>query len=216
MRPKLFHALLVVVIGALLAGCPGPGPGGDDDDDASPTPTVDDLTQSSKNNVRFKRSERLRNDYAVGLQLGLNEVCLELGLYSCTDLVHTVALGGLAPYNLGITRPPEVTAANAPMVVDRVALFACEERTSRDFASPGTALIFGDVAGGVTGADDPAVEEAIHELYRRAVQRDARDNEIQTLEQLYTDVAATSSNPERDWAIASCFAVFTTVEALFY
>ena len=200
------------MIGGLLAGCPNPGGGGDD---PSPSPTVDDLTQSTKNNVRFKRNERLRNDYAVGMQLGLNEVCLELGLYSCTDLVHTVALGGLAPYNLGITRPPEITAANAPMVVDRVALHACEERVSRDFASQ-SPLIFADVASGVTGPDDPAIEAAIGELYRRAMQRDARANEIETLKQLYSDVDAISSNTERDWAIASCFAVFTSVETLFY
>lgn len=217
MRHRLLTLLLLLGAMAVVTACPGKPPAGDDDDDATPTPG-DEITQSSKSNVRFKRNERLRNDLAVGLELQLGEVCNELGQYSCTDFVHAVALGGLAPYTLGITRPPEQTGANTPIVTDRVVLSACRTRVDRDLATPASAVIFGNlnINGGELDVSDPTVEDAINELYKRAVQREARANEIATLQSLYTDIEAISNDPARDWAVASCFAVFTTTEALFY
>ena len=208
----MLHRLLVFTLplafAAVLTGCPG--------EPTTPDPTGD-IRASAKSNVRFKRNERLRNDYAVAMELGLGEICNEFGLYSCTDLVHLVPLGGLSPYNLGITRPPTRTGSTTPIVVDRVALSACVQRVDQDLASPSAALIF-DLSGNtIADVEGPGLEAVINQLYKRAVHREARSNEIEILKDLYVDIEAISDgNPVRDWAVASCFAVFTSMEALFY
>lgn len=225
---------------AVLAGCSKDGGGlsptdagsggadaaqpGDDAGVTNPPDSgvaVQEFPESSKAIVRFKRNERIRNDFAQALGLTSDRLCNELGRYSCTDYVHNIALGGVEPYTLGVREGSDVTTITAPTAVERVALSGCEQRVTADLADPGSALIFKglaiDASGALTAPDSPAVRAAISTMYERALTRHARDTEVDHLVALYADVAATGEPaPARDWAILTCFSVLTTMEALFY
>jgi len=209
-RTSWLAMLLAVAVGA--AACGGGASGDDDDvgDDAGPP--ADASPASVKARIKFKGNDRLRNEFARALALEPAEVCTELGQYSCTHLVHQVALGGAEPYGLGLHEALPFTTVTTPIAVDRLALFACRERVDRDLAGAGGAVIYDGIDA---GAD--ARRGAIVTLYRRALTRDPTEDEIGHLEQLYTDVAAADpAAADRSWAIASCFAVTTTMEQLFY
>lgn len=207
--------LLLAALALLVSGCPDKKKG---EPPATPTP-VDSIDPSLRNVVKFKRAERLKNDFARALELAPNQVCNELGQYSCTDFVHKVALGGVSPYDLGINTPPAQTGVTTPIVVDRLALAGCVQRVDLDFANPGGAVIFRDLSVDGSGAldpDSPGVDASIARLYQNAVIRDPTPAEVTHLRELYPTVEAGSSAPARDWAVLSCFSVLTTMEALFY
>lgn len=181
--------------------------------------------------VKFKRSQRLRNDIARALDITPDQVCNELGLYSCTEEVHRVTLGGVSAYDLGLFEPLPTTALTTPMAVERVAMAACVTRVDRDLGldtnidtgndTGGGALIFEDLdideRGRLADVQDGAVATAIDTLYKRALQRRASAGEIAHLRRLYGDIESRAApQPARDWAVLSCFAVLTTMEQLFY
>lgn len=171
--------------------------------------------ESEKANLRFKEVIRLTNDFGQALGLPAAEVCLELGQYDCRA-VHAITLGGVEPYELGLFDPLSTTVTT-PIAVERLATHACERRVTRDLGSAGAVVFQGLADGALADADEPKVSAAITSLYRGAAQRDATASEIEHLEQLYRDIAATGiDNPTRQWAIASCVAVLTSVETLFY
>lgn len=181
-------------------------------------PPVVELAKSAKANVRFKRNLRIRNDFAQAMGLEPGEVCTELGQYSCTDVVHTISLGGVEPYVLGLNEPGDDTTATTPIAAERVALFACSERVRRDLG--GDAQIFRDLPiadGRLLDPDAEAVATAIDTLYKRALLRAATPAEIAHHRQLYLDISADGeADAARDWAVLSCFSVLTSMESLFY
>lgn len=242
---KLFHASLLAAAALSAAACtkdeltlsPDGGPVPEDSGPGLPppapdggrppvgedggTPPLQEFPASSKANVRFKRAERLGTDMAAALGLDRGTLCRELGQYSCTDFVHTIALGGVEPYELGIREPLDHTTITTPMAVERLALSGCEQRVTRDLADPAGALIFRDLGidanGAITDPSGPAVLGALDTLYKRALLRPARESEVAHLTQLYRDLEGTNEpGPARDWAILACFSVMTTMEALFY
>lgn len=171
------------------------------------------FAESTKANLRFKEVNRIHNDFAQALGLPVTEVCLELGQYDCR-MVHAVTLGGVEPYELGLFEPLPATTVTTPIAVERLAVHGCEKRVTMDTDNP-SALIFTGLRDGAIAESD--VAEAIDRLYKRAVQRPATESEIGHLNQLYRDIEATGvDNPARQWALASCVAVLTSVEAVFY
>jgi len=195
----------------------GPSDPGDDD----LPPGTAEVEPSPRPNVRFKGGERLRNDLARSLGLEPDQVCNELGRYSCTDLVHTIALGGVEAYVQGVYTSSEDTTATAPLAVERVVLAACTTAVDRDLADAGEAAVFGglDIAGSgeLSDPDAPDVAAAIVALYRRGLQRSPTEVEVAHLRGLYESVQGRGGERvARDWAVASCFAVLTTMESLFY
>lgn len=175
---------------------------------------------SAKGLVRFKKNERLTADYAKSLGLPANQVCNELGLYSCANVVHHLPLGGVDPYNIGIYEPLPFTGLTSPIVTDRVALSACIQRVTADLATPATALIYKGIALDAMGKLDVAatpVKTAIDTLYKQVLLREPTAAEVGHLSQLYTDIAATGKpDPGKNWMTLSCFAVLTSVESVFY
>jgi hypothetical protein len=177
--------------------------------------------ESGKASLRFKRNERMRNDFAQALALPPAELCRELGQYSCTDFVHQIALGGVEPYVLGLREALDFTTITAPIATDRVALAGCEQRVTRDFNDEGSAVIFSglgvDANGAIPDLAAAGVRESLDRLYKRALLRPPSDAEVAHLRQLYRDVAGTNEpGAAREWAILSCYAVLTTMESLFY
>jgi hypothetical protein len=205
------HSIKTTFLAALLAA-------GGACDCGSATQPGDGVTEpsiaSTRAKLRFKGGKRLQNDYAYALGLETGSLCNELGQYSCVDEIHTIALLGVEPYQLGFYDPLAETALTTPIAVERVAIAGCSQRVDRDLGAPGSALIF---QGDLSSADAAGVTDAIDRLYKRGLQRRPTSAEVEHLRQLYRDVEASgSSDPARDWAKGACFAVLTTLESLFY
>lgn len=234
MRPER----LLVVLALVLTACPGRLNGGDDagaggggggaftgggagGGGGGGGGGVDaGYAKSAKGNLRFKGNERLTIDYSVALGIPFLEVCNELGQYSCSFLVHPVALGGVDPYGKGLFEPPPVTGATTPVVVERVALSACVKRVNLDLATPASALVFKAISvtnGRLTDPQSAEVRLALTELAQRAWLRDPTDAELAALVQLNTDIEATGvAEPAKVWMQAACFAAFSSAESVFY
>jgi hypothetical protein len=246
----VFRNLSLTLLAACAAACTSNSSGLDDagttadggvitgEDGGTTTPDtgviVSEFPESGKANVRFKKVERLRNDFARALELAPDRLCNELGLYSCTDNawvpgnrsvdlrvgVHTIALGGVEPYVIGIRDSFDRTTITTPNAVERLAFMGCEQRVTQDLAGA-TGVIFRDLGinadGAIPDLEAGGVRGSIERLYYRALLREPRDTEVEHLKQLYRDVEATNEpGPARDWAILACFSVLTTMEALFY
>ncbi len=196
-------------------GTPPPPPG-----PPPPPPPPNGFAESSKSIVKFKANERLAFDVSQALSIPLNEVCNELGAYSCTGLVHRVSLGGVEPYNLNLNEPLPSTTITTPIAVERVALYACERRAQLDMDDLANATIFTNLPvqdGALSDIEDPAVTAAIDTLYKRVVLRAPTDAEVNHLKGFYqTLVDDNEPNPAKAWATLSCFTVLSTMEALFY
>ena len=228
------HNKTLVLAMVVLAGCSAPGGGGDGGGSGGGTAGGsagggsggaggggDVFAISSKAQVRFKRNERLANDVTIGLGLGANTVCNELGLYSCATIVHPLSLGGVDAYNIGLYEPVPFTGLTTPIVVDRIALSACTQRVSLDFNAAGTPMIFKgitfDAAGKLTNIESPEVSAALDLLYKKIVLRPPTAAEVAHLKQLYVDIVALNKpDPGKSWLTLSCFAVVSSVESVFY
>ncbi len=196
-------------------GAPAGG-GGEGVDAGTPPP----YAISGKGAVRFKRNVRLTTDFAIALGLPFDTVCTELGQYSCTLVVHPLALGGTDPYGSGLYQPLPFTGATSPIVVDRVALNACSQRMLLDVATPATAVIFGSIAIDAYGKLDvtqQSVADAVTALYQRALLRNPTAAEIEIQRQLYRDIeSAGKPDTAKSWMTLSCFTVMSSVESIFY
>lgn len=185
--------------------------GTDTSEDPPPPPT------SPTANVHFKGPQRLENDLSAILELDPEQLCTEVGGASCTAEVHRVALGGVAPYELGIYTPSGI-GATAPIAVDRLTLQACMRRIDLDRESDDPVLFaVPQLAGGTADIGDPSAPAFIDALYTRGLLRHPTETETETLLLMHADIATSDSLlPGRDWGVATCFAVLTTTEFLFY
>ena len=171
-------------------------------------------------NLRFKRSERLKQEFMRALDLAEEVLCNELGAYNCFDMVHGISLGGVEPYGANINVPFETTSISAPMAIERIALSACTVRIELDQANGANAVLF-DMLNADTPTLDPrdeASRAALTRLFRRTLVRNPTADELSGLAELYDEIAASnhSETPAFDWARLSCFSVLTSAESLFY
>lgn len=196
---------------AAVAAC-----GGGDDEPDTPQPPAGPQPASPTARVKFKGTQRMANDLAQGLDLSTQDLCKELGAYDCFS-AHGIVLGGVEPYRLRIDEPLPEAPVTGPMAVDRVVLSACGERAARDFADPGQAVLFAEVAaeagGGAASAEARAA--VARRLYERLLARVPQQAEIDALVAFGDDMAG-STAPARDWSQLACYAVATTTEFLFY
>ncbi|MFY0575869.1 hypothetical protein ACN28S_17230 [Cystobacter fuscus] len=139
MRPDFLRVLLLSSA-CVLSACPAPSPSqpapGTPPADAG-TGSSDEVTPSSRDNLRIMNPEQLTAHFAAALSLPPEQVCNELGKYACTTNVHNVVLNGVDPYVVGLFEPLKTTGATTPNVIDRVALAACARRVSLDVSTPG-------------------------------------------------------------------------------
>ena len=208
-------SILLSTLALGMFACGGSS-GGNASDDAGPSLDAGEPSypSSPKSRLRFKGNRRINSEFARILSLLPGEVCSEFGLYSCANLVHTVALGGADPYGLGLHEALPFTTVTTPLAVDRIALSACRTRVDKDLSAGAAALIY---KGTLDNADGEDVATAVDALYKRAVLRPASAEELASLRQLHRDIADLNGGTvPRDWAIASCFAVTSSLEQLFY
>lgn len=203
---------------ALCVACTDPA-------QAPPDPDVLELptspvAKSARGNLRFKGPERLSTDFATALELRPESVCLELGMYPCTSVVHNVALGGVDPYGAGLYESPGVTATTTPLVVERVAWAACTQRVSTDLDNPSAAVIFRGIpldGNKLANSDGPEVRGVIGLLTQRVFLRNPYRNELERYVRLAKDIeGAGNATPARAWMQSVCFAILSSAESVFY
>lgn len=195
------------------------GMGGEGGTPAGPrTPTY----ESVKNNLRFKRTDRIQLEFARILELPEDQLCAELGIYDCLDRIHRVTLGGVEPYRANIYTAFENTSISAPLVIERVALAACSRRVQLDAANLAEAVIFTDVPvtadGRLADVEDAAVTAALERLFTRALLRRPTAEDLNDLQQLYRDIEASGESeiPAADFGVLACMITLTSIESLFY
>ncbi|ATB43454.1 hypothetical protein CYFUS_008934 [Cystobacter fuscus] len=224
MRPDFLRVLLLSSA-CVLSACPSPSPSGPDAGTPPPadagTGSSGDVAPSSRNNLRIMNPEQLTAHFASALSLPPEQVCNELGQYSCASHAHTVALGGVEPFGVGLYEPLKTTGATTPNVIDRMALAACARRVSLELTTPGEALLFKgielDARGRLTHREGAPVRDAIASLYQRALLRKPTRTEVDTLSQLATRVESMGSQtPGRDWMTLACFTVLSSAESVFF
>jgi hypothetical protein len=212
-KQKLLIAILFLAAGCTAKESPTPPGAQPPPPPPNPVDPMDPppIVASNKARLTFKGGARYASGLAASLEIPRDALCKELSLYDCTDQVHAIALGGVEPYRSGIYEPLPNTAVTTPIAVERVALSACARRARDDFAAPDQALIF---RGDAAGADLPA---AVDKLYQRLLQRSAEASEVEHLRELHREMA-TVGHPSlgENWAQLACFAVATSLEALFY
>ncbi|WP_428266648.1 hypothetical protein [Haliangium sp.] len=219
-RSRYVYASTALLAALLLAACGDPGdPGMPDPSDPPADPGPSDppppaLVQPASTKARLQRKgpALLANDLARALALPRAELCRELGTYDCFD-THSILLGGVEPYRLGVDEPITVPSVAAPMAVDRIALSACGERAARDLDDPDSAEIY--VALDPAAPTTEALSGAAGRLYERLLARPAEVAEIDALVDLYAELEP-SPEPARTWAQLACYAVATSTEHLFY
>jgi hypothetical protein len=131
---------------------------------------------------------------------------------SCTREVHHVALGGAAPFSLGLHKALPAPMLSTAVVVDRVVLSACSTRVAKDVEGPAVVFTAIDLEDErAPSAGDEAFDVTVTALYRRFLARDPTDEEVSVLGDLVTEPMTA-----REFAILACYAVGSTTEFLFY
>jgi hypothetical protein len=192
----------IVLAGVLFAAACGGGP------EIASEP----LTPSTRARLLWKRNVTLEKDIVRALELAPDEVCNELGNASCTREVHHVALGGAAPFSLGLHKALPTPMLSTAVVVDRVVLSACSNRVAKDVEGPAVVFTALDLADErAPAAGDEAFDETVTSLYRRFMSRDPTDEEVSVLGELVVEPMTA-----QEFAILACYAVGSTTEFLFY
>ncbi|HET6584945.1 MAG TPA: hypothetical protein VFG69_15925 [Nannocystaceae bacterium] len=170
------------------------------------------LTKSTRARLLWKRNVALEQDIVRALELEPDEVCNELGTASCTREVHHVALGGAAPFSLGLHKPLPTPMLSTAVVVDRVVLSACSNRVAKDVEGPAVVFTAIDLQDErAPAASDEAFAATVTALYRRFLVRDPTAPEIAAIGDLVEEPMTA-----QEFAILACYAVGSTTEFLFY
>lgn len=173
---------------------------------------------SQKAELRFKKQSLLKADLSAALDMKPDEMCQEFGK-SCLDDLYNLSLGGVDAYHNQITKGLQKSAVTTPVVLERVVLSACSKRAKRDI-DDGEGVIFKfkvDGSGKIPNIEAPEVAVSLDNLYKRAMQRPIEPYELKTLLGMYTTMESkTTEDAAEKWAALSCYAVLTSLEAVFY
>jgi len=179
---------------------------------------------SADPHVKFKDGERYLRDLSANLNIPREDICKELSRYDCMSDAFRIVLGGVEAPNLLVNEPIETAALTSPIAVDRVALHVCTKRVRMDQEAPADAVLFKAGAFGKNGrAKSPNsawLNATADAIYGSILLRSPSAREAATLAGLYKQVAdgrpSGSEDVAADWAILSCFAVASSLEAVFY
>jgi hypothetical protein len=219
MMTKLFISGLTA-IAALAASCTtAPEPATPQFAANPPAPVA-----SSDPRVKFKDGERYLRDLSTNLNIPREDICKELSRYDCVTDAFRIVLGGVEAPNLLVNEPIENAALTSPIAVDRVALHVCSNRVRMDREKPTEAVLFKTGAFGPGGrartVDKTWLNNTADTIYGSILMRSPSEREIQNLTAYYAHVAdgrpANSAEVAADWVTLSCFAVASSLEAVFY
>jgi len=165
-------------------------------------------------NVMWKRATTLKNDLAQALSLPGDQLCAELGTYSCTDMVHNFALGGRDPFAraqyTSMEKPSQLTAT----AFERTVLQSCIQRIKKDGRDP-QVFRFYALNKTLNSTSDELIEQQVQDLYQRFFQRPASSAEVTTALKL-ADRNRFGSTTMDQWSQALCLAVGSQWANLFF
>lgn len=165
-------------------------------------------------NVMWKRAAILKYDLAQALSLPAEQLCAELGTYSCIDTVHNFALGGRDPFAraqyTSMERPSQLTAT----AFERTMLQSCTQRIKMDGSDP-KVFRFYALNKTLGNTSDELIQEQIQELYQRFFQRPASSSEVTTALKL-ADRHRFGSKGMDQWSQALCLAIGSQWAYLFF
>ncbi len=181
------------------------------------------IFESQNQHIRFKGAARLNADIAQTLALSPNEVCKEIGLFDCVSFVHPISLGGVEAYVANLYEGSEETTISAPMIVERIALQACQSRYEQDRIAGAQPHLFPVLELTPDGQrlaepESVAVSEAIGDYFKTILRRLPTSEEVAEFKSLYQEIEdhPDAEEPAHEWAVLSCFTLLTSVEYLFY
>jgi hypothetical protein len=125
--------------------------------------------------------------------------------------LHVLALGGNDPLAAGVLEPIAVPSLGTSLALDRFALIACGERAARDAAGPSVVFTHLDLSIPSVTKETPGTRETVADLYRRFLGRDAEPAETDAVLSLVDGTPL----PGRQFARLACYAVSTSLEAMF-
>lgn len=168
--------------------------------------------------VKYKDGERYLRDLSDSLAMPREAICKELGRYDCFSDAFRIVLGGVEGPNLLVNQALEVEALTAPIAYDRVALNVCASRVGLDAADPTAAVLFKSAGKSGRKTSKAWLNAAANGIYSSVLRRDPTPIERSQLVAFYDEVAKTNAGPNaaKDWTILGCFAVATSLEAIFY
>ncbi len=192
-----------------LAACrpSGEGPAGPSPVGPSPSDCEPAADAPTPEPLHWRRHAAFVADVHAGLALDATTGCRELDRVPCGD-VYLVALGGNDVFGAGQYEPVDRPLATTPLVVDRFVLGACSNRVALD--AEGTPVVFGALDLAAASVETSAARQTARDLFRRLLRRDASDAELDEV------VALAEGASARDFAVAACFAIGTTSEAILY
>lgn len=216
-RPR--HLCLILASLAVTACASGPASPPQQISAAAPAPVA-----STDPRVKFKDGERYLRDLSANLNMPRSEICKELGQYDCVSDAFRIVLGGVQAPDLLVNEPIETAALTSPIALDRVALHVCTSRVRMDREKPVEAVLFTTGAFGKDGrakSPDPKwMRQTADRIYGAVLMRSPSESEIVGLADFYPQVAdgrpASSVDAAADWVTLSCFAVASSLEAIFY
>ncbi|MCS6900977.1 MAG: hypothetical protein RMJ98_15450 [Myxococcales bacterium] len=195
-------------LGLALVGSLACSPSEPQQETPAPLPTGG---ESRRARVRFKGLHRLENDLSQALSLPIEELCTELGSEPCSR-IHKIALGGVMPYTRGIHEPLPLRSVSNAAAVDRLVISACARRAELDFGGATPPVLFGDLTQTL---DDLGAERAARRLYNALLRRDESPEERAEIVTFVAQQKAKGATPQ-EVALLACYALGTSVEALFY
>jgi hypothetical protein len=188
--------------------------------DAGSPVVLSDMAKSTKNDVRWLRARAFESRLGQALLLNAGELCKEMGMYSCVDEVHLVALGGNDPYEKGLYEPLASPAVTTPVAVERMVISACSAAVEKE-RSAAQQFVFLDLDLEASQLDttdaqtDLAVADTIVSLYRRLHVRNPLPSEAELVRQLLVDDDGNNVSAI-DFAKLACIAIASTSESVFY
>jgi hypothetical protein len=210
-QPTARTACSLVVLALVACSAPPPQP--------EPPGPDDGIAASTKNDLLWRRARAVQNGLAQAIALPPEDVCQELGRFSCVDLVHQVPLGGNEPFAQGLYEPLRAPSTTTALSFDRVVLAACSAAVELDAARAAPIVFRGHALTDdpLVDADDAAVGARAlgTTLFSRLLGREAQPPELNALQDLLVDDDGTPVSG-RTFAKLACFAVASTTENLFY
>lgn len=179
-----------------------------------------DIPNSADPRLKFKDGSRYLADLSDGLSIPRDQVCKELGRYDCYTDAFRIVMGGVDPYDLRILEPLDHASLASPIAVDRVALHVCTARVNMDAGAPQEAVLFKPTADAKRAPDRAWMDATTTAIYDHVLRRAATDAEKSQMADFYKTVARGRNDgpaaTEKDFVILGCFAVASSLEAVFY
>lgn len=170
--------------------------------------TEEEKAFMAESTLVWKRYRALENGIAAALDLPKEQVCMEVGQYSCVDKVHLSVLGGNDPYDQGQYERPEAPSIITALAVDRIILTSCNSKIQQEKAS--TPVVFKFIPLTSPNVNAVQLESQAVELYRRFLARDPSDQEKAAIAKFAQDAGSAE-----EAALALCYAIGTQAENIF-